>query len=255
MSKSKFESVPLEMRQNIYEFVFSGAYVRLFSYRSTSLLPETEKIIDTEKQLAIDSSRVDDALNVLLTCKQIAEEARPILAACTELSLTCRSVDYIPAHIQQYWFARIETITYVPCSTCPLDTQKFPSLKTLHLTNFERLDSCRPQSNEPPMRFLHDRRISRSHVTKIVEGGLDSKLTTATKSAFLDQGSWIEVLIQEPRSSHRLLCDLGGRLEYDSEYNWLYLTYDLRSLEITRRRLYFHNDLMVGIKTWEHGQS
>jgi hypothetical protein len=53
----------------------------LFNYDLESVLSEMHKILDTEKCLAIDSSKVDDASNILFTCKKVTEETHLILVA------------------------------------------------------------------------------------------------------------------------------------------------------------------------------
>jgi hypothetical protein len=241
------------MRQNIYEHVFNGTRVIFSNYGKEGPSPEKQRVLNAKKRLAIEHHNIEDALNVLLTCKQIAEEARPILVACTHLCLTCGWLDHIPAHIRQYWLPRIESVDCVPCLGCPLELKLFTSLRQLRFV-VERYP-CRGREGELTVVFKFGRRLSETQVAKTMEGGLDSKLATAAKSAMLNQGSWIKNLLGESHASYQVLVQLCGEyVSKDAARNFLCITYDPRSLKIVERLVLIKEAHIRVVKQWESGQ-
>jgi hypothetical protein len=131
MAGPKFDTISLELRKIIFEYVFGRTDIILINYNDT---------------LSVVNDGPEYVIGILCLSKQILAEARPVLASSIRLHLCNTDHAWIRSEVRRYYYPRLRKL-YIDTpllNTDTLDLASFVSLKKIvvgtYFAQFTRRD-------------------------------------------------------------------------------------------------------------------
>lgn len=250
----KFDIIPPEIRLKIYQLLFAKAKVEVCArdlvlepWKIGSIRPNTEAKM---------------GLSILLTSRQLYQEARPILASCMKLMLVCADLDMMPPAIRDFYLPLIQRIECAACFKHAPDLSIFKSLKKLTLLPEAPLQDYALYAMHKYHSVIRTI-IKTPHddhcVSKMIEGGLDERLKSKYREWLIDNETWISDLLHAKDRGYTVFFDLDREeTYYDSRRNprlhKLRLKYNLDDMTTTKRSAGYSYNGKVYDKIWRKGR-
>jgi hypothetical protein len=275
--ESKFLTIPIELRLEIYRRVFGCVIVTIERRYKERTEQNTRTWWQCTWQYIIGAGSgnrishpgleplynfaryesLQEALNVLLSCKQMYTEAFPVLAGCLELGLACAKIEEIPRTVRDKYFPLIKRIQTVACGEDGPDVSMFPRLEELEINKHETFGMLPRHATVLPTLMIFTNDIIRTELTQILEGGADEALKTTAKEGLIGTGSWLERLLDDSNCSCRIIANLSGAyideisdLESPIFEAFMYLKYDLHTKATLERTVKIRAENIIRYKWW-----